>query len=95
MTDVGGIAAEHLRSFIERIERLEEDRANLNADIREVMAEAKSAGFDAKTIRELVKMRKLDPAELQEREFLMELYRRALGDLDGTPLGEAALRAAE
>jgi uncharacterized protein (UPF0335 family) len=93
MTDVGGIAADRLRSFVERIERLEEDRANLSADIREVIAEAKSAGFDARAIRELVKLRKLDPAERQEREHLLDVYRRALGDLDGTPLGDAGIRA--
>ena len=63
MSDTGGIAADRLRSFIERVERLEEDRANLNADIREVYSEAKSAGFDAKTMRQIVRLRKLEPAE--------------------------------
>ena len=79
MADTGGIAADRLRSFIERIERLEEDRAGLNADIREVMSEAKSAGFDAKTIRQIVRLRKLDPSERQEQEHLLEVYRRAVG----------------
>ena len=79
MTDTGGIAADRLRSFIERIERLEEDRAGLNADIREVLSEAKSAGFDAKTIRQIVRLRKLDPNERQEQEHLLEVYRRAVG----------------
>ena len=79
MTDTGGIAADRLRSFIERIERLEEDRAGLNADIREVLSEAKSAGFDAKTIRQIVRLRKLDPSERQEQEHLLEVYRRAVG----------------
>jgi uncharacterized protein (UPF0335 family) len=79
MADTGGIAADRLRSFIERIERLEEDRAGLNADIREVLSEAKSAGFDAKTIRQIVRLRKLDPSERQEQEHLLEVYRRAVG----------------
>ena len=60
-------------------ERLEEDRANLNADIREVYAEAKSAGFDAKTMRQLIRLRKLEPAERQEQEHLLEVYRNAVG----------------
>ena len=79
MADTGGIAADRLRSFIERIERLEEDRAGLNADIREVLSEAKSAGFDARTIRQIVRLRKLDPSERQEQEHLLEVYRRAVG----------------
>lgn len=79
MSDTGEIAADRLRSFIERVERLEEDRANLNADIREVYAEAKSAGFDAKTMRQIVRLRKLDPAERQEQEHLLEVYRNAVG----------------
>ncbi len=79
MAETGGIAADRLRSFIERIERLEEDRAGLNADIREVLSEAKSAGFDAKTIRQIVRLRKLEPSERQEQEHLLEVYRRAVG----------------
>ena len=79
MSDTGGIAADRLRSFIERGERLEEDRANLNADIREVYSEAKSAGFDAKTMRQIVRLRKLEPAERQEQEHLLEVYRNAIG----------------
>jgi uncharacterized protein (UPF0335 family) len=79
MSDTGGIAADRLRSFIERVERLEEDRANLNADIREVFSEAKSAGFDAKTMRQIVRLRKLEPAERQEQEHLLEVYRNAIG----------------
>ncbi|MCZ6454936.1 MAG: DUF2312 domain-containing protein [Alphaproteobacteria bacterium] len=79
MADTGGIAADRLRSFIERIERLEEDRAGLNADIREVLSEAKSAGFDARIIRQIVRLRKLDPNERQEQEHLLEIYRSAIG----------------
>ncbi len=79
MADTGGIAADRLRSFIERIERLEEDRAGLNADIREVLSEAKSAGFDGRIIRQIVRLRKLDPNERQEQEHLLEIYRSAVG----------------
>ena len=79
MADTGGIAADRLRSFIERIERLEEDRAGLNADIREALSEAKSAGFDARIIRQIVRLRKLDPNERQEQEHLLEIYRSAVG----------------
>ena len=79
MSDTGGIAGDRLRSFIERVERLEEDRSNLNAVIREVYSEAKSAGFDAKTMRAIVRLRKLEPNERQEQEHLLEVYRNAVG----------------
>lgn len=78
---VGGIAADRLRSFVERVERLNEEKANLAADIREVFAEAKSAGFDTKAIRKLIQLRKLDPSERQEQAHLLEVYCRAL-DID-------------
>ena len=79
MTDGGSIAAQRLRSFIERIERLEEEKAALAADIREVYAEAKGDGFDAKTMRQIVKLRKLDSADRAEQEALLDLYKAALG----------------
>ena len=79
MVDTGEIGAERLRSFIERVERLEEDRSNLNADIREVYSEAKSAGYDARTMRQIVRLRKLEPNERQEQEHLLEVYRNAVG----------------
>ena len=79
MAEVGGIAVERLRSFIERIERLEEEKAALTADIREVYAEAKSTGFDLKTIRQVIRLRKLDRNDRQEQEHLLELYKQALG----------------
>lgn len=93
MASTGGIAADRLRSFIERVERLEEDRANLNADIREVYAEAKSAGFDVKTMRAIVRLRKMDPSERQEQQHLLGVYSHAVG-LSGTPLGDYAAGAA-
>ena len=79
MAEVGGIAAERLRSFIERIERLEEEEAALAADIREVYAEAKSTGFDVKTMRQVIRLRKLDRDDRHEQEHLLELYKQALG----------------
>ncbi len=78
MPDVGGIAAERLRSFIERIERLEEEKAALTADIREVYAEAKAAGFDARTMRQVLRLRALEAGTRREQEELLELYKRAL-----------------
>mgnify|MGYP006089405295 FL=1 len=79
MVDTGSIAADRLRAFIERIERLEEDRAALNSDLKEVMSEAKGAGFDIKTIRQIVRLRKLEPTERIEQEQLLEIYRSAVG----------------
>jgi uncharacterized protein (UPF0335 family) len=79
MADVGGIAADRLRSFIERIERLEEERKSLGADLRDVYSEAKSAGFDTKIMRQIVRIRKLDSADRQEQEELIDLYKQALG----------------
>ncbi len=79
MTDGGNIAAKRLRAFIERIERLEEEKAALGADIREVYAEAKGDGFDAKTMRQIVRLRKLDSADRAEQEALLDLYKAALG----------------
>lgn len=90
MTDVGGIAAEQLRSYIERIERLEEEKAALTADIREVFAEAKGNGFDTKIMRAVIKLRKLEPADLDEQETLLDLYKRALGMVDAPPMEAAA-----
>ena len=79
MADSGGIAGERLRSFIDRIERLEEEKAALTADIREVYAEAKGVGFDTKIMRQVLKLRKLDRGERQEQEALLEVYLNALG----------------
>lgn len=78
-TDVGGIAADRLRSIVERIERLEEERKALANDIKDIYAEAKSAGFDVKVLRQVISLRKKEPAEVEEQETLLDLYRRALG----------------
>ncbi|MCX5616027.1 DUF2312 domain-containing protein [Bombella sp. TMW 2.2559] len=77
--NVGGIAADRLRSIIERVERLEDERKALGADIRYVFTEAKCAGFDVKAIKQIIKLRKQEPAEVEEQETLVETYRRALG----------------
>lgn len=81
MPDVGGIAGDRLRSFIERIERLEEERRVLSADIKEVYAEAKGNGFEPKIMRQIVRLRKKDKEELDEEESLLDVYKRALGML--------------
>ena len=74
-----GFAKDQLRSFIERIERLEEERAALSADIREVYSEAKGTGFDTKAMRAVIRLRKLDTADRQEQEAILDLYLSALG----------------
>ena len=76
---VGGIAADRLRSFIERIERLEEEKKALSNDIKDIYGECKSSGFDVKIIRQLILLRKQEPAEIEEAETLLDVYRRALG----------------
>ena len=73
------IAGEKLMSLIQRIERLEEDRANIGADIREIYREAKGIGFEPKIIRQLVKMRKMEASDRQEEEALIESYMAAIG----------------
>ena len=78
MTDVGGIAGDRLRSFVERIERLEEEKAALAADIREVYSEAKGTGFDVKILRQVVRLRKMEEADRREQEDLLDIYKRAL-----------------
>jgi len=79
MANVGGVTGEQLRAFIERIERLEEEKKALSDDIKEVYAEAKGSGFDAKTMRQVVRLRKLDSADRQEQEALLDTYLSALG----------------
>jgi uncharacterized protein (UPF0335 family) len=74
-----GFAAGQLRSLVERIERLEEEKTALAADIREVYAEAKGHGFDTKIMRQVVRIRRLDKADRQEQEAVLDLYLSALG----------------
>lgn len=77
-TEIGGLAVDRLRSLIERIERLEEEQKALSSDIRDIFAEAKSAGFDVKIMRTIIKLRKMTAADRDEQETLLETYRRAL-----------------
>jgi uncharacterized protein (UPF0335 family) len=73
------VAPDLLKSFVERIERLEEEKASISGDVKEVYAEAKSQGFDTKVLRKVVALRKRDAAERREEQEIMELYLQALG----------------
>ena len=77
--NTGGVAQAQLRSVVERIERLEEEKAAIANDIKEVYAEAKGNGFDTKTLRQVIRLRKQDKAERQEQEAILDLYMSALG----------------
>lgn len=77
--DVGGVAGQRLKSFIERVERLEEEKKALAEDIKEVYGEAKGVGFDAKTMRKIVGLRKMEPEKRNEEEDLLDLYKSAIG----------------
>ena len=79
MTEVGGIAGDQLRAYIERIERLEEEKAALAADVREVFAEAKANGFDVKIMRQVLRLRKMDGDDRAEEAALLDIYKRAIG----------------
>jgi uncharacterized protein (UPF0335 family) len=91
MPDVGGVAGEQLKSFIERIERLEEEKRVLSGDIKEVYAEARGGGFEPKIMRQIIKLRRMDKEEVDEEESLLDLYKRALGMAPGAAIeAEAA-----
>jgi len=77
--DVHGIAVDRLRSIIERIERLEEEKKALSSDIKDIMAEAKSAGFEPKALRRVLAARRMEAQEREELEGLLEVYMNALG----------------
>lgn len=81
----------HLKSFVERIEQLESEKAAIAADIKDVLAEAKSTGFDPKIIKKIVAMRKQDADKMREEQALIATYMDALGMLVDTPLGRAAV----
>jgi uncharacterized protein (UPF0335 family) len=74
-----GVAAEELKQFVERIERLEEEKAGIAGDIKDVFAELKGRGFDSKAVRTILRIRKQDHSERQEQEAILELYMQALG----------------
>ena len=90
MPDVGGIAGERLKSFVERIERLEEEKQALAADIKEVFAEAKGSGFDTRIMRQIIRLRRMDKDDLDEQETLLDVYKRALGMIPDLPAQAAA-----
>lgn len=77
--DVGGVAGKRLTAFIERIERLEEEKSGLSDDLKDVYAEAKGVGFDVITVRRIIKLRKMDPDKRREQDELLELYKSAVG----------------
>lgn len=77
--EVGGIAADKLRSIVERIERLEEERSAIANNIKDIYQEAKSSGFDVPVVRRIIAARKKDPSEIEDQEEIFDIYRRALG----------------
>ena len=79
MPEVENLAGEQLRSLIERIETLEEEKTGITADIREIYSEAKSSGFNPKVIRQIVRLRKMDAHDRLEQEELLQLYQQAIG----------------
>ncbi|MCB1499733.1 MAG: DUF2312 domain-containing protein [Bauldia sp.] len=98
MSEGGGIARDQLRSFVERIERLEEEKAAIADDVKAVYAEAKANGFDVKTLRQVIRIRKQDTTERQEQAALLDLYLAALGmlpegDVQPAEAGEAIAAA--
>lgn len=76
--EVGGIDSTRLNSLIERIERLEEEKKGISSDIRDIYSEAKGVGFDVKIMKAIIKLRKMNQADRDEQEFLLETYRKAL-----------------
>lgn len=79
MSDYNGeIAKERLKSLIERIERLEEEKKAIQSDIRDIFAESKSAGFDTKVMRQILKLRRMNAADRDNQEYLLDLYKKAL-----------------
>lgn len=80
-----------LKSIVERVERLEEEKSGLSEDIKEIYGEAKATGFDVKVIRQIIRLRKIELDKRREAEMLLETYMSALGMLADTPLGRAAI----
>ncbi len=78
-TDVGGISGQRLKSFIERVERLEEEKAGIAADVKDIFGEAKAVGFDTKIMRKVIRLRKMDKQKRDEEAELLELYKAAIG----------------
>jgi uncharacterized protein (UPF0335 family) len=89
--NTGGVAAGQLKAFIQRLERLEEEKRDIAEQIKDVMAEAKGEGFDVATIRSVLRLRRMKEQDRMEKEELLALYMNALGMLADTPLGKAAI----
>lgn len=89
--NIGNNSKEQLKSFVERIEKLEEEKKAIADDIKDVYAELKSAGYEAKAIRMIVARRKQDATKRAELEAIVETYMHALGMLSDLPLGQAAI----
>lgn len=79
MSNYGGITGEHLRQYVERIERLDEEKKTIAEDMKEVFGEAKANGFDVKILRKVISLRKMEAADREEQEALLDLYMQALG----------------
>ncbi len=90
----GSGANESIRRYVERLEALDDEKRNIAEDMRGVFRDAKGEGFDVKAIREVLRLRRMEPQKRQEMEFNVEAYRAALGDLASLPLGEAAVERA-
>lgn len=88
MSYVGGVSADQLKTIIERIERLEQEKAAISEDIKDVYAEARGNGYDTKTLRTVVKLRKMDTDDRQEQEEMLDLYLNALGMLPSSQPAE-------
>lgn len=94
MAGVGSNSNAQLKSIVERIEKLEEEKKATQEDIKDVFLEAKGNGFDVKALRAIIRLRKQDADERAEQEAILDLYKHALGMLADTPLGEAAINRA-
>lgn len=98
MSEIGhnstSFAKDQLKAFVERIERLEEEKKTITDDIRDVYAESKGNGFDVKALRAIIQRRKKDAQVLAEHEMILETYMNALGMLADLPLGQAAINRA-
>lgn len=93
VTATSGITSAQLRSYVERIERLMSDKADIAGDIKAVFDEAKAQGYDTATMRKVIRLRAMEESDRQEQQALLDLYCDALGILIGTPLGDAAIKA--
>jgi uncharacterized protein (UPF0335 family) len=86
-----GVDGDHLRAFIERIEKLEEEKRSITDDVKEIYVEAKGMGFDPRIIREVIRIRNQDKSKREEFEAVLELYLNSLGDFVETDLGRASM----